>query len=157
MKTSTKGVGLKLALKNLHQIWVIVKVLDVQHAMWFKYSISFVLCCAKLLQSCLTLCNHLIVLKAMVGLILWSPFCRCGKAVGVAAYQPGSEALKEKICPHLVRKKDNEHCDPGLPSRQLRGREELSRNPWALNNNLGEEEVGVEESALVYLWRKEKS
>ena len=54
----------------------------------------------------------------MVGLILWSPFCRCGKAVGVTAYWPSSEAPEEKICPHLVRKKDSEHlpCDPGLPS-----------------------------------------
>ena len=33
MKTFMKGVGLKLALKNLHQIWVIVKVLDVQYAL----------------------------------------------------------------------------------------------------------------------------
>ena len=37
----------------------------------------------------------------MVGLILWSPFCRCGKAVDVAAYQPTSEASEEKICPTL--------------------------------------------------------
>ena len=155
MKTFIKGVGLKLALKNLHQIWVIVKVLDVQHAMWFKYSILFMLCCAKLLQWCLTLCNHVIVLKAMVGLILWSPFCRCGKAVGVLLISPAVRLRRRKPC--------QEEGQWALalwswPAFQAAPRQRGAvQKPLALNNNLGEEEVGVEESALVYLWRKERS
>ena len=89
----------------------------------------------------------------MVSLLqMWkSGWCDC---LSAHLWGFGAENLS-----HLVRKKDSEHLprDPGLPSKQLRGREELSRNPWALNNNLGEEEVGVEESALVYPQRKKKS